>query len=103
MPFLLGIDVGTSGTKTILIDETGKVLARAVEEYPLYSPKPLWSEQDPSDWWTAAGATIRRVIEQGEVDPKEIKGVGLSGQMHGSAFLGDGDEVLRPAILWNDQ
>ncbi len=103
MAYLVGVDIGTSGTKTILIDETGKVLARATDEYPLYSPRPLWSEQDPADWWNATAGTIRKVIEVSGVGPKEIAGVGLSGQMHGSVFLGEGDEVLRRAILWNDQ
>ena len=87
MPYLVGIDIGTSGTKTILIDETGKVLARALMEYPLYSPKPQWSEQDPLDWWAATCGTVKSVLEQSGIDPKEIKGVGLSGQMHGSVFL----------------
>ena len=103
MPALLGIDVGTSGTKTILIDETGRVLARATEEYPLFSPKPLWSEQNPSDWWTATVGTIRAVLAKSGVEAKDISGIGLSGQMHGAVFLDETDSVLRPAILWNDQ
>ena len=103
MAYLIGIDIGTSGTKTILIDETGHVLARAVEEYPLYAPRPQWSEQDPLDWWNAACATTRKVVQQSGVDAKEIKGVGLSGQMHGSVFLDEDDKVLRRALLWNDQ
>src|SRR5688500_16789197 len=103
MPALLGIDVGTSGTKTILIDETGRVLARATEEYPLHTPKPLWSEQNPSDWWTATVGTIREVLVTSGVEVKDISGIGLSGQMHGAVFLDETDSVLRPAILWNDQ
>ena len=103
MAYLLGIDIGTSGTKTILIDETGHVHARAVEEYPLYEPRPQWSEQDAGDWWNAACATTRKVIQQSGVDAKEIKGVGLSGQMHGSVFLDGSKNVLRRALLWNDQ
>ena len=103
MAYLLGIDIGTSGTKTILIDETGHVHARAVEEYPLYAPRPLWSEQEPGDWWNAACATTRRVIAQSGIDPKEIKGVGLSGQMHGSVFVDADGQALRRALLWNDQ
>lgn len=103
MAYLLGIDIGTSGTKTILIDETGHVLARAVEEYPLYTPRPQWSEQDPQDWWNATIVTVRQVLQRSGVTPSEIKGIGLSGQMHGSVFL-DGDRnVLRRALLWNDQ
>jgi len=100
---LLGIDIGTSGTKTILIDEEGNVRARATQEYPLYSPKPQWSEQDPEDWWTASCATVREVLQKSGVEPRDIKGIGLSGQMHGSVFLDKNDRVLRRALLWNDQ
>jgi xylulokinase len=103
MACLLGIDVGTSGTKTILIDETGHVAARATLEYPLYTPRPLWSEQDPADWWTAACGAIRDVLSATGINPKEVIGVGLSGQMHGAVFLDENDNVLRRAILWNDQ
>lgn len=103
MPYLIGIDIGTSGTKTILIDETGKVLARALAEYPLYTPKPQWSEQDPIDWWNAVCVTTRKVLESSGVDPRAIAGVGLSGQMHGSVFLDENGQVLRRALLWNDQ
>ncbi|MCX6378400.1 MAG: FGGY family carbohydrate kinase, partial [Armatimonadetes bacterium] len=103
MSYLVGIDIGTSGTKTILIDETGRVLARAMAEYPLYSPKPLWSEQEPSDWRDATFATVRKVLTDSGVDPREVKGVGLSGQMHGSVFLDENGQVLRRALLWNDQ
>jgi len=103
MPFLLGLDIGTSGTKTILIDETGAVVGRATVEYPLYSPRPLWSEQNPEDWWTASCATIQSVLKRAGIDPREICGIGLSGQMHGSVFLDECGEVIRPALLWNDQ
>jgi xylulokinase len=103
MPLLIGIDVGTSGTKTLLIDETGRVMGRSVAEYSLYSPRPLWSEQDPGDWWKATCCTIRQVLQDSGADPRDIRGVGLSGQMHGAVFLDDRDLVLRPAILWNDQ
>lgn len=103
MRYLLGIDIGTSGTKALLMDETGAVKARATSEYPLYTPRPLWSEQDPEDWWKATCAAIRQVLETSGVEPKSIAGVGLSGQMHGAVFLGEGDVVLRRAILWNDQ
>src|ERR1051326_7199891 len=103
MPYLLGIDIGTSGTKTILIDETGRVLARATIEYPLYSPKPQWSEQDPNDWWLATCGTVQDVLKQSGIDPKDVTGIGLSGQMHGSVFLDENGSVLRNALLWNDQ
>lgn len=103
MTYLLGIDIGTSGTKTILIDPSGLILARAAAEYPLYSPRPLWSEQDPADWWNATCTTIRETLQKSGVDPAEVKGIGLSGQMHGSVFLDEGGTVLRRALLWNDQ
>lgn len=93
---LLGIDIGTSGTKALLVDETGKVLASAEAAYPLSTPRPGWAEQDPEDWWRA----VQSCIAQIGVKPDAI---GLTGQMHGSVFL-DGDEnVVRPALLWCDQ
>jgi xylulokinase len=101
--YLIGIDIGTSGAKTILIDETGLVRARATAEYPLSSPRPLWSEQDPADWWAATCATVRQVLGTSGIDPREVRGVGLSGQMHGAVFLDEANRVIRPAILWNDQ
>jgi xylulokinase len=103
MPYLIGIDIGTSGTKTILMNEAGHVLARATEEYPLYTPKPLWSEQEPEDWWKATCATVRAVLQLSGVDAREVQGIGLSGQMHGSVFLDENGTVLRRALLWNDQ
>ncbi len=103
MSYLLGIDVGTSGTKAVLIAETGSVVARASLEYPLTSPRPLWSEQDPADWWTAVCGTTRLVLQQSGVEPREITGIGLSGQMHGAVFLDESNDVIRPCILWNDQ
>src|SRR5438034_385406 len=103
MSYLIGVDIGTSGTKTILIDEAGQVLARAMAEYPLYTPRPQWSEQEPSDWWAATCATIRSVLETSGVEARAVKGVGLSGQMHGSVFLDANNTVLRRALLWNDQ
>jgi len=103
MAHLLGIDVGTTGTKALLIDERGSILASATEEYPLYSPRPLWSEQDPEDWWQATAKSIRRVLRGAKVRGDQVAGLGLSGQMHGSVFLGTDHSVLRPAILWNDQ
>ncbi len=100
---LLGIDVGTSGTKTLLVDEGGQVLASATCEYPLSTPRPGWAEQDPGHWWEAARATIRTVLERAGVSGASVKGVGLSGQMHGSVFLDGTNRVLRPALLWCDQ
>ncbi len=103
MALLLGIDVGTSGSKTLLIDESGRILASATETYPLSTPKPLWAEQDPHDWWRAVVSTIRRVLADSGVDASQIEGVGLSGQMHSAVFLDGADRVLRPEILWCDQ
>jgi xylulokinase len=103
MSIFLGIDIGTSGTKTIAINERGKVLAEANAEYPLYTPKPLWSEQDPEDWWKATVSTVRAVVQKGKLKPADVKGIGLSGQMHGSVFLDKQNRVIRKALLWNDQ
>ncbi|MBX6311588.1 MAG: xylulokinase [Isosphaeraceae bacterium] len=103
MSVTLGIDIGTSGTKTLAIDATGKILASASAEYPCDHPRPGWSEQDPELWWSATVATIRDVLAQAELKPAEVAGVGLSGQMHGSVFLDENGQVIRPALLWNDQ
>ncbi|MGL6196282.1 MAG: xylulokinase [Thermoguttaceae bacterium] len=99
----LGIDIGTSGTKTLAISADGKILASATEEYPCYAPKPLWSEQDPEDWWNATVKSVRRVMQTAKLKPEDVKGIGLSGQMHGSVFLDKDNNVVRRAILWNDQ
>lgn len=103
MSITLGIDIGTSGTKTLAIDETGKILASASAEYPCLYPQPGWSEQDPDQWWAATIATIRDVLAKAHLKPVDVKGVGLSGQMHGSVFVDDRGLVIRPALLWNDQ
>lgn len=100
MAYLLGIDIGTSGTKVIAIDEGGKLVASAAREYELFTPKPLWSEQKPSDWWEAVCACCREIVAQ--IGADSIGGIGLSGQMHGLVMLDERGEVLRPAILWND-
>ena len=103
MSITLGIDVGTSGTKTLAIDETGRILASASAEYPCEHPRPGWSEQDPEHWWKATVETIGRVLADGGIDPADVAGIGLSGQMHGSVFLDESGCVIRPALLWNDQ
>jgi len=100
---LLGIDIGTSGTKTLLISEDGVALGSATAEYPLSTPKPGWAEQDPAHWWEATQATIRAVLRQANVSGEAVRGIGLSGQMHGSVFLDAANQVLRPALLWCDQ
>jgi xylulokinase len=94
---LIGLDVGTTGVKAIAISETGEVLARAEEEYPLSIPRPGWAEQDPEDWWAASERALAAVGASGGTP------VGLTGQMHGLVLLDAADRVLRPAILWNDQ
>jgi xylulokinase len=103
MPYLLGLDIGTSGAKALLCDEQGRVVASATAEYPLYTPRPLWSEQNPDDWWRGAKQALAAVVAQSGVDAAQIKGLGLTGQMHGAVFLDDQGQVLRPALLWNDQ
>jgi len=104
MGIYLGIDIGTSGTKALAIDDSGRILADATSaEYPLYQPQPGWSEQNPEDWWQATQATVRAVLSKAAAKPEEVKAIGLSGQMHGSVFLDDKHHVIRPALLWNDQ
>ncbi len=103
MAYVIGIDIGTSGTKTLLVDETGKVAASATQSYALSQPKVDWSEQDPADWWAATVATVRTVLARSGVSAQQVKALGLSGQMHGAVALDEAGNVLRPAILWNDQ
>lgn len=103
MSVFLGIDIGTSATKTLAMNAAGKILAEATAPYPSYHPKPLWSEQDPEDWWQATVKTVRAVMRQAKLKPADVKAIGLSGQMHGSVFLDRHDQVVRKAILWNDQ
>jgi xylulokinase len=103
MSVFLGVDIGTSGTKTLAIDEAGAILAEASQNYPCYTPKPLWSEQDPEDWWQATVATIKSVVQQAKLKRADVKAIGLSGQMHGSVFVDKRGQVVRKALLWNDQ
>jgi len=103
MAFLIGIDIGTTGAKTLLIDEEGRVVGSATVEYPMYTPRPLWAEQEPEDWWQATIASIRQVLRTTAIDPAELSGIGLTGQMHGMVLLDDEGKVLRPCIMWNDQ
>jgi xylulokinase len=98
----LGIDVGTSGTRGVLIDETGAVIACETSEHRAFdSPEIGWAEQSPDDWWRACVAAIRKIVEK--VDPDSIGAVSFSGQMHGSVLLDESDKPLRPALLWCDQ
>lgn len=101
-PSVIGLDIGTSACKALLVDEGGSILARALESYPLSTPKPGWSEQDPEDWWLAVKRSIQRLVSQAS-HVGEIVGIGLSGQMHGLVALDEKAQVIRPCILWNDQ
>jgi xylulokinase len=100
MSLLLGLDVGTTGARAVAVDEAGRVRAAASAEYPLHTPRPGWTEQDPVDWWGGARSALRRVAAEVGGD---VAGLGLTGQMHGSVFLDASDAVIRPALLWNDQ
>jgi xylulokinase len=102
MKYLMGIDVGTSGIKTIIIDEHGNLIAQAFEDIPLHTPYPNWAEQDPHDWWRATLNTVREALSTSNIDPDTLAGIGLSGQMHSAVLLDQHNEVLRPAILWCD-
>ena len=101
--YVIGVDIGTSSTKTLLVAADGKIVAETTATYPLYSPKPGWNEQAPSDWWQATIKTVRAAMRQSGVKPTDVAGIGLSGQMHGSVFLDERGKVLRNALLWNDQ
>ncbi len=103
MAFLLGIDIGTSGTKTVLFNEDGGTVASSLKEYPMYQPEVGWAEQDPEDWWQAVCSSVQDVISKSGVKPSDIKGIGLSGQMHGAVLLDADNKVLRRAIIWCDQ
>ncbi len=99
----LGIDIGTTGVKALLVDSTGKILATDTKSYPLSTPQAGWSEQNPDDWWEATVRGIRSVVKKSKISPDSICGIGLSGQMHGAVLIDKNGKVLRPAILWNDQ
>lgn len=102
MGYLLGLDIGTSGVKALLMDEAGHVAGSVLVEYPLHSPRPGWTEQEPEDMWQASVEAIRSVLGKCRVNGSEVKGMGLSGQMHSSVFLDENYKVIRRAILWND-
>jgi xylulokinase len=97
---LIGLDIGTSSAKGVLVDDKGTVIARASGEYPLHVPRPGWTEQDPDDWWHTAERVLRTLAKKAETP---AVAVGLTGQMHGAVFLDANGEIIRPAILWNDQ
>ena len=103
MQYLLGVDLGTSGTKTVLFDADGKAICSKTIEYPMYQPQNGWAEQDPADWWNATKEGIRYCLSTSGVKAEDVKGVGLSGQMHGLVMLDKDGNVLRNSIIWCDQ
>lgn len=98
----LGLDIGTSGVKAILVDRRGDVRAAATVAHPLATPQPGWAEQQPEDWWRACVGAIKGALSQARVRAEEVASVGLSGQMHSSVFLDRTNQVIRPALLWCD-
>ncbi|HAJ96725.1 MAG TPA: xylulokinase [Ruminococcus sp.] len=103
MAYVIGVDLGTSGTKTVLFNETGKVIASHTIEYPMYQPKNGYAEQNPLDWRNAVFNTIKAVMQKSGISPDEVKGIGLSGQMHGLVMLDKDNNVIRNSIIWCDQ
>jgi xylulokinase len=103
MSHVLGIDVSTTATKALLVDSEGKVVAVGSSSYEYDMPRPMWTEQDPRLWWDATIEAIRIMLDISGVAAADIDAIGLTGQMHGSVLLDDGGEMVRPAILWNDQ
>src|SRR5215510_11065896 len=100
---LLGIDLSTTGAKALLIDREGRVVSSATTPLSLSTPRPLWSEQDPREWWSATSNSIKQALAGANTSGEDVAAIGLTGQMHGLVLLDDHGEVLRPAILWNDQ
>ena len=98
--YYIGVDLGTSAVKLLLVDRNGNIINTVSKEYPLYFPNPGWSEQSPEDWWTAVQSGIKELLA--DSDSSLVKGIGVGGQMHGLVTLDENDEVIRPAILWND-
>ena len=98
--FFIGVDLGTSAVKLLLMDENGKIHKIVSKEYPLYFPHPGWSEQKPEDWFEQSMAGLKELIA--ECDKSQVKGISFGGQMHGLVALDQDDNVIRPAILWND-
>ena len=98
--YYIGIDLGTSSTKMLLLDERGTIHAEVAHDYPLEFPQPGWSQQDPADWWRAVQKGIPRLLK--DIDAAQVAGIGVAGQMHGLVVLDENDSIIRPAILWND-
>jgi xylulokinase len=101
--YVLGIDVGTSGTRALIVGGDGRVLASATAEHePFASPRTGWAEQRPEDWWRAAGIAIHKALAKGQLQGEQISCVGFSGQMHGTVMLDACGDVVRPALIWCD-
>ena len=98
----LGIDLGTSEVKLLLLDAAARIVGQSGAPLAVSRPQPLWSEQDPAQWWDATRDAVARLRAAHPAEFARVRGVGLSGQMHGAVLLGEDDDVLRPAILWND-
>jgi xylulokinase len=103
MNLFLGIDVSTTGSKALLINHDGDVVSSATTGHALSTPRPLWSEQEPKDWWEAVAKSVRQALALAGVSGEDVSAIGLTGQMHGLVLLDENKETLRPAILWNDQ
>ncbi len=104
MGYMMGIDIGTTGTRTVIVRPDGHVMAAATGDHqPMSMPRPGWAEQDPEDWWQAAVESIRGALAKADVSGGDITAIGLSGQMHGVALLDKLNSVLRPALIWCDQ
>lgn len=102
LQYTLGLDIGTSAVKALLMNQNGEIIAENNEEYPLFTPNPGWAEQNPEDWWQASQKVIKDLIIENEINNLKIKAISFSGQMHSSVFLDKNLEVIRPAILWSD-
>jgi xylulokinase len=103
MTYLIGLDIGTTSAKTVLMDRNGRVVFTTAPTYAFRTPKPLWAESDPADWWTATIMALKELFAKTGVAPGDIAGIGLTGQMHGLVLLDAQGQVLRPCIMWNDQ
>ncbi len=103
MAYYIGIDLGTSAVKMLMMDNNGEIIKSVSKEYPLYFPQAGWSEQNPEDWWQACLNGIKDVVKNSKVNASDIKGIGLSGQMHGLVLVDKDCNVIRNSIIWCDQ
>ncbi len=103
MSYYIGLDTSTTATKALLMDGDGSVISIGRSKYDYETPRPLWAEQAPDLWWQATIEAIQQALAESGVDGGDVSGIGMTGQMHGLVLLDDTGEVLRPAILWNDQ